>query len=252
MSDSVSNPVKSEIKTREVVYAKHKGKDLVGFIAEPANAKNAPVVLVVHEWWGQTDYPRKRAKMLAELGYIGMAIDMYGNRSIAKHPKDAQAFMMETLNDITEAEARFKSAMDYAKRLSTADSSKVAAIGYCYGGAVVLHMARKGYDLDGVASFHGSLGTKTPAKKSQVKAKVAVFNGAADPMVAEASIKGFKNEMTAAGVDFKFVNYPDAKHGFTNPEATKKGEMFKLPLAYQKEADEKSWSALQTFLKDVF
>ena len=113
-------------------------------------------------------------------------------------------------------------------------------------------MARKGYDLKGVASFHGSLGSKVPAKSSVIKAKVAIFNGAADPMVKNLEIKAFKKEMKDAGVAMTFVNYPGAKHGFTNPEARMKGEKYKLPLAYQEEADQKSWLELQKFLRDVF
>ena len=134
-ADKMASNVKAslKIKTKEVVYAKHNGKDLVGYVAEPVNAKNAPVVLVVHEWWGQTDDPRRRAEMLARLGYVAVAVDMYGNRSIAEHPKDAQAFMMETLKDMPGGEERFKKAMEFAKGLKSSDPNRLAAIGYCYG-----------------------------------------------------------------------------------------------------------------------
>ncbi|WP_132319524.1 dienelactone hydrolase family protein [Pseudobacteriovorax antillogorgiicola] len=241
-----------DIMTKEVVYGEFEGKKLIGYLAHPKNVSDAPVVLVVHEWWGQTDYPRKRAEMLAKLGYVAMAVDMYGDRTVAEHPKDAQKFMMATMKNMAGAEKKFKMAMDYAKKLDKTSSEKMAAIGYCFGGGVVLHAARQGFDLDAVASFHGSLATQTPAKKGVIKAKVAVFNGAADPMVKDEDIKNLKAEMEKADATLKFVNYPGAKHGFTNPEATKKGKAFDLPLAYQEEADKKSWEQLQTFLKKAF
>ena len=190
--------------------------------------------------------------MLAELGYVAMAVDMYGNRSVAEHPKDAQKFMMATIKNMANAEKRFQMAIDYAKGLRSTNPEKVAAIGYCFGGGVVLHAARKGFDLDGVASFHGSLATETPAKKGVLKAKVAVFNGAADPMVTAEHISGFKKEMKGADANLVFVNYPNALHGFTNPGATEKGKKFSMPLAYDKDADQKSWAELQKFLKDIF
>lgn len=249
---AASVEMSENITAEEVVYGKHKGKKLVGYIAKPKDTRNAPVVLVVHEWWGQTDYPRMRARMLAEMGYVAMAIDMYGNRDIAQHPKDAKAFMMATMKDMKGSEERFKIAMDFAKTIKGANSKKIAAIGYCYGGGVVLHVARKGFDLAGVASFHGGLAAKVPAKKGKMKAKIAVFNGAKDPMVKLDEIKAFKKEMKTAGVSLTFVNYPDALHGFTNPEATEKGAKFKLPLAYQEKADKESWDKLSQFLKDIF
>lgn len=251
-SGNLEDQLSSSITAEEVVYGTHKGKKLIGYVAKPKAAGNAPVVLVVHEWWGQTDYPRKRAQMLAELGYIALAVDMYGDRSIADHPKDAKAFMMKTLKNIDETEAKFMTAMDFAKKIEGADGKKIAAIGYCYGGGIVLHMARIGLDLAGVASFHGSLTAQKAASKKSLKAKIAVFNGEADPMVKADDVSKFKTEMKQAGAALTFVNYPGALHGFTNPEASQKGATFKLPLGYQETADKDSWSKLENFLKESF
>jgi dienelactone hydrolase len=128
----------------------------------------------------------------------------------------------------------------------------IAAIGYCFGGGVVLHMARLGIDMKGVASFHGSLATNTPAQRGKVKAQILVCNGADDPFLPAETAEGFKKEMQDAGVTYTFINYPGAKHAFTNPDADKNGKEFGLPLAYNKAADEASWSELQKFLRQVF
>lgn len=242
----------AEVTTKEVTY---KGGDIEmkGLIAwDDATDAKRPGVLVVHEWWGHTDYMRMRAKMLAELGYVALAVDMYGNGKTANHPKDAGTFAGEALSNIETAEERFQAAMKVLHSQAVCDPEKTAAIGYCFGGGVVLHAARAGMDLDGVVSFHGSLGAKKKAEKGKVKAKVLVCNGAADKMVSADAIASFKEEMKEAGVDFEFENYPDALHGFTNPGATALGEKFEIPIGYQKVADEKSWKAMKEFFKEIF
>jgi len=190
--------------------------------------------------------------MLAELGYTALAVDMYGNGKQANHPDDAGKFAAAVRNNMPEAEARFRAAMDLLRGHKTVDARHIAAIGYCFGGGIVLEMARRGLDLDGVVSFHGSLGTANPAKKGMVKARVLVLNGADDPFTKPEQIKAFKQEMEQAGVDYRFINYPGAKHAFTNPDATELGKRFGLPLAYNAEADKNSWAEMQRFLKDVF
>lgn len=247
----LSHDSQVEIVSEEVRYSSGE-TEMLGYLAYPKSVENAPAVLVVHEWWGQTEYPRRRARMLAELGYVAMAVDMYGNRQIAEHPKDAGEFAKETLSNLAEAEKRFQAAMDFIKQLPQSDSEKIAAIGYCFGGGVVLHMARRGLELDGVASFHGSLASQQPAEKGMVKAKILVANGAADPMITEADIQKFKEEMDQAGVDYEFINYEGATHSFTNPEATEAGKKFNMPIAYNEEADRKSWQKLQEFLSEIF
>ena len=240
------------IKTEEVTYSAD-GVSMKGFLAyNDASTDKRPGVLVVHEWWGHNEYARKRARMLAELGYTALAVDMYGDGKQANHPNDAGKFANEVFQNIEGAKARFTAAVDVLKQHNTVDATRIAAIGYCFGGGVVLHMARFGYDLKGVASFHGSLGTQTPAEKGKVKAAVLVCNGAADPFVTAEQVEGLKAEMQNAGVDFQFIAYEGAVHSFTNPDADENGKKFELPLAYNKAADEKSWADLQEFFKRIF
>jgi dienelactone hydrolase len=151
-----------------------------------------------------------------------------------------------------EAEARFRAALNALHAHQSVSSSNTAAIGYCFGGAVVLEMARRGVELDAVASFHGSLGTAEPAQKGRIKARVLVANGAADPFVKAEEIQAFTQEMDSAGVNYQFINYEGAKHSFTNPDADAYGQRFGLPLAYSAEADRASWAALQTLLVQAF
>lgn len=211
-----------------------------------------PGILVVHEWWGHNDYARRRARMLAEVGYTALAVDMYGDGKQADHPDDAGKFASAVRSDMPEAEARFRAALTLLRSHNTVDAESVAAIGYCFGGGIVLEMARRGVDLDGVVSFHGSLGTDEPASKGRVKARLLVLNGADDPFVTPEQIGAFKQEMTQAEVDFRFINYPGAKHAFTNPDADEYGKRFGMPLAYHAEADEQSWAEMRRFFEQLF
>jgi dienelactone hydrolase len=240
------------VKEMEVTYGAGE-TTMKGYLAyDEAIGGKRPGILVVHEWWGLNDYARKRARMLAELGYTALAIDMYGAGKTASHPDDAGKFAGELRQNLPLAKARFLAALDLLRQRPQVDAEKIAAIGYCFGGGVVLEMARAGVDLKGVASFHGSLDTANPASPGTVKAKVLVLNGADDTFVTPEQIAAFKKEMEAAGVDYRFVNYPGAKHSFTNPEADAFGKKFNLPLAYDQETDRKSWQALQDFFAEIF
>jgi dienelactone hydrolase len=177
---------------------------------------------------------------------------MYGSGKLAKHPDDARKFMQATMANMNVAETRFNEAKHLLQEQSTVNPKKIAAIGYCFGGGTVLHMARMGADLAGVVSFHGSLTTKTPAQPGQVKAKILVLNGADDSFVTAEQIAALKQEMKNAGADLEFVNYPGVKHSFTNPEADDFGQRFNMPLAYNAEADNNSWLRMQQFLNKVF
>ena len=211
-----------------------------------------PGVLVVHEWWGHNDYARKRAEMLAELGYTALALDMYGDGKVADHPDDARAFMMAATRDAEALAARFDAAYELLKAHDSVNAEQVAAIGYCFGGAVVLNMARAGKPLAGVVSYHGSLGTQSPAQANKVQAAVLVFNGADDPMVPAEQVAGFEQEMKAANVDYELINYPGVVHSFTNPGADAVGQRFNMPLAYDAEADRDSWERTQQFFDRIF
>jgi dienelactone hydrolase len=228
------------------------GVTLKGYLAYDGNSKaKGPGVLVVHEWWGLNDYARKRAAMLAELGYTALAVDMYGDGKTAAHPEDAGKFSSEVMKNFDTAKARFLAAEDFLKEQPTVDPGRIAAIGYCFGGGVVLNMARQGADLKAVASFHGSLAAVKPAEPGAIKAKIRVYHGADDKFVTPEGIEAFKKEMTGAGADFRFIAYPGAVHSFTNPGATALGKKFNLPLAYDKKADEESWADMKKFFEET-
>ncbi|MCK4864567.1 MAG: dienelactone hydrolase family protein [Gammaproteobacteria bacterium] len=242
----------AEVITKTIDYSDGDIK-MKGYLAYDDSIKGQrPGIIVVHEWWGHNDYAKRRARMLAKLGYRALALDMYGNGKNASHPKDAGKFSGAVKANMAVAEKRFMAAYNLLQKQDNVEKDKMAAIGYCFGGGIVLEMARRGVDLDAVVSFHGSLGTKEKAIKGKVKAKVLVLNGKADPFVKAESIASFKKEMTAAGVNFKFISYPGAKHAFTNPGADKFGKKFKIPLAYNADADKKSWAAMKQLLEKTF
>ncbi|AKH68443.1 dienelactone hydrolase-like enzyme [Spongiibacter sp. IMCC21906] len=211
-------------------------------------AQQGPAVVVVHEWWGLNDYARSRAKMLAEAGYTAIAVDMYGTGKIADHPKDATAFMNAALAEPEKMNARFDAAMAILAKQPGVNKDKLYAIGYCFGGGVVLNQARRGLDLAGVASFHGALATKTRATPGTVKAEILVATGGADPMVPAKQVAALTGEMASAGVKLTVLNFPDAKHSFTNPGSTAVGKKYDMPLAYNEAADKESWAALMQML----
>lgn len=239
------------VQGKEVIYSAN-GTTMKGYIAyDDAVKGKRPAVLVVHEWWGHNDYARKRANMLAELGYVALAVDMYGDGKQAQHPDDAGKFATEVSKNKPMAKARFEAAMKVLRDNPHVNSQKLAAVGYCFGGSVVLNMARAGEDLQGVASFHGGLSTDAPAEAGKVKAQVRSFTGADDKMIPAAQVEAFKQEMEKAGVNYQAVVYPGAMHSFTNPAADEYGKKFNMPLAYNAEADKDSWAQLQVFLAEV-
>lgn len=244
-------PLQAALVGKEVSY---RAGDTVmkGYLAyDDAASGKRPGILVVHEWWGHNAYARKRADMLAELGYTALAVDMYGDGKLAGHPEDAGKFATAVRQNLELMQARFNAARDFLNSHETVDPEKNAAVGYCFGGSVVLSMARTGADLDGVVSFHGSLGGLPPVVKTAT-AKVLVANGADDPFVGADSLSMFSEDMELAGMDFEIINYPGAKHSFTSPEADALGEKFGLPLEYNAEADAASWQAMQDFFAEIF
>ena len=247
-----STMAQAAIQSREVPYTAADGTRLVGYHAwDDAISGPRPGVIVVHEWWGLNDYAKRRARDLAALGYSALAVDMYGDGRNTQHPDDAKAFMNAALADPAIPKARFQAGLDLLKAQPQTDPARLAAIGYCFGGKVVLDMARQGLPLAAVVSFHGALVAATPATPGSVKAKVLVEHGAADSFITPEQIAAFKAEMDQAGADYRFVELPGAKHGFSNPDAdAHKGHG--LDLGYQKEADERSWADMQALFKDVF
>ncbi len=248
---SFAVPLYAKVVDQEITYSD--GNTLMnGYIAYDDSFKgDRPAVLVVHEWWGLNDYARKRVRQLARLGYVAMAVDMYGEGKQASHPDEAGKFAQQVSSNIDLSRQRFSAALKELRLFKNVKADKVAAIGYCFGGGVVLQMAREGVDLRGVASFHGSLATINPAQPSMIKAKILVAHGADDSFVKQTDLVNFWSEMNKVGVDFQVIIYSGASHSFTNPDADSFGEKFNLPLAYNQRADENSWKALQLFLQDV-
>lgn len=239
--------VQAEIRTQEVTYSVD-GRDYRGYFAwDGAIDGPRPGVLVVHEWWGHNDYARRRARMLAELGYTALALDMYGKARLAEHPDEASKMSQALLNSLDAAARRFDKAHRLLDAHPAADPERTGAIGYCMGGSVVLQMARFGKDLDAVVSFHGGLSTERPAVPGAVKAEILVLTGGKDPFVPTEQIDVFRREMDSVGASYEIEVYPDAMHSFTNPEADRLGRRFELPLAYDPEADRKSWQRMQAF-----
>lgn len=240
------------VKTEEVRYPAD-GVMLNGFLAyDDALPGKRPAVLVVHEWWGHNEHARTSARKLAEMGYVALAVDMYGDGKKAEHPADAQKMVQEVRKNSGIEQQRFAAALQFIQSRPEVAADQTAAIGYCFGGSVVLNMARLGLDLDGVASFHGSLGTATPALAGKVKTQVLVLTGSDDSMVPPPQIAAFEKEMQTAGVNYQLVVYEGAEHSFTNPQADAIGDKFDLPIAYNAEADAASWKELQGFLQKLF
>lgn len=241
-----------DVRGEPVEYAAG-GTTLKGYLAYDDGLRDRrPGILVVHEGWGHNEYARKRARMLAEAGYTALAVDMYGDGKQAQHPDDAGKFSGEIRRNMDLGRERFLAAKKLLQAHRFTDPERIGAIGYCFGGGVVLQMARDGMDLDGVASFHGGLASDAPAKPGAVRAKILVLHGAEDKLVSPEQIENFRNEMKAAGADFRFVSYPGAAHSFTNPEADDYAKRFNLPLGYQAEADHRSWAEMRAFFQEIF
>ncbi len=247
MAKSLSPSIKEETVTYTV-----NGVTMKGFVVYDQNIKGKrPAVIVVHEWWGLNDYPKMRARQLAELGYIAMAADMFGNGKTASNPTEAQNLTMPFYKDPKLSEIRLNAAIRKLKEFPQTDPANIASIGYCFGGFVVLNAAKLGADLKGVVSFHGGMGG-APVDKKLLKASVLVCYGGKDKFVQQKDVELFKHQLDSIGVNNTFKFYADATHAFTNPEATKLGKEFNLPIEYNADADRNSWNEMKLFLKSIF
>jgi len=243
----------ARIQSEEISYSAD-GVEMKGYIAWDADVEGRrPGVLVVHEWWGNNSYARRRADMLAALGYTGMALDLYGNGTNAADPDEAGSLMNGLLADMTTVRSRFNAALEVLQAHQTTDAGKSGAIGYCMGGGIVLHMARYGADLKAVASFHGALplGVAAEGEGGDVTARVAVYHGEDDVLIPDEAVAEFRAEMKRTGADCLFVPLPMALHGFSNPAATANGEKYGLPLRYDERADLASWNHMQLVLESA-
>lgn len=240
----------SKMKTEEVSY-NIDGKNYKSFVAYNENSTEPkPVVMILPEWWGLTDYAKDRAKQLAELGYFAMAVDLYGDGKVVDNPTDAQKLTEPFYKIPVNAKMIFDVAKGQILKFDQADYNKIAVIGYCFGGAQALNMGRQESDLKGVVSFHGNLMTGIKPKNNKVP--LLICNGADDSFVPPEEIAAFKKEMDSANVKYTFIDYPNAVHSFTNPASTELGKKFDMKVVYNKEADEKSWNDMKNFLKEIF
>ena len=247
---SIGSAARAAIKTEAVTYKEGQAEAHSFIVYEDSVSGKRPGVLVVPEWWGLNDYPRMRAKMLAQLGYVAMAVDIYGEGKVTADPKQAGAWAdaLEA-GDRAELRTRIAAALARLKSDPRVDPSKTAAIGYCFGGSTVLELARSGAEVNGVVSFHGHYDTADPAKPGEVKARILACHGADDPFTSAAQIQAFEDEMRKARADWQFNVYGGAKHSFTNPDAAK---YHVAALAYNKEADHRSWQAMKDFFREIF
>jgi dienelactone hydrolase len=205
-----------------------------------------PAVIVVHEWWGLNDYAKMRAKMLAEAGYVAFAVDMFGDGKTTEHPDQAGEWSGAIRQNRQVGRDRFLAAYNLVKAHERVDGAHISAIGYCFGGSVVLDMALTGADLDAVVSFHGGLPTDPATGK--VTARILVCHGAADSFTSAEQLATFQKNVTDAGADWELIVFAGAKHSFTNPGADKHGMP---PLSYNEKADKRSWHAMLGFLAEA-
>lgn len=238
------------LKTEDVNY-RDGSLNCSGVLAyDPAASAKRPGIVVVHEAWGLGTHAIERAKMLAELGYVALAADMYGDRRMATDLPAAMELIDEMRADPKKLFARANAAIDVLRRHPNVDPTKLAAIGFCFGGTTVLTLARGGADIKGVVSFHGGLQTAAPAQPGAVTPKVLVCTGADDPMIPPAQVMEFEEEMRKASADWQVISYGGTVHSFTNPDA---GKTVKLDgVAYNKQADRRSWAAMRAFFDEIF
>jgi dienelactone hydrolase len=242
----------SPVLKEQILSVHADGDTLLCYVAYNDSIKGKrPAVLVIPEWWGMTEYPRKRARMLAQLGYVGMAVDIYGNGRVADSPAAAQEYSGPFYKNPEKGKLRIDSAIARLKTLDVVDPNNVGAIGYCFGGGVLLNTVRLGDDLKGVVSFHGSL-IGTPARKDLLRTKILVCHGNADQFVTAKDVALFKKQMDSIGASYSFIGYDGATHAFTNPDADVYAQKFKMPVAYNPKADTASWNAMKDFFASVF
>ncbi len=237
------------MNTEDVIY-KDGPLEMRGFAAHDEGlAGKRPGILVAHEGWGLGEHVIARTKMLAELGYVAFAADMFGERKQLTKLDDVRTTIGDLRAQPQKLRTRARAALTALAAQPGVDAGRLGGIGFCFGGTTVLELARDGADLSGVVSFHGGLETSAPAEPGTMKAKILVLTGADDPMIPDQQVEDFKTEMKKAGADFRVVSYAGAVHGFTNP---KNDGSIATGLRYQAEADQQSWAAMRAFFEQVF
>lgn len=236
------------IKTREIQYTAQDGSQLIGYFAAPESDTPVPGVIVAPEWWGRNDYTEQRARELAEHGYAALAIDMYGDKKVTTASNQAYEWMMQTFEDPDTIVNRATAALNTLAAQDEVDADKLAAIGFCYGGKVVLDLARSNASLQAVVTFHANLSPKAPAQEGQVQAEILVLHGEQDSMVSLDDVESFHKEMQVANVKYDVIIFKDAKHGFSNPLADERAKANGVDLGYNAEAEKQSLEAMYTLL----
>lgn len=233
-----------------IVPYKLEGVDLAGYLAYDDTLEGKrPGVLLVHEWWGLNDYARKRADQLAGLGYVAFAVDMYGNGKVTKNRQEASTWAQALKGDTGLLRRRATAGLEVLQSDPRVDAARIAAIGYCFGGATVQHLAYTGAPMKGIVSFHGGFVNPSGDEAKAVKAKFLICHGAADKVLPPQAMQDYIVAMDKAGLDWQMVIFGGAKHGFTNPDADKEGLE---GVAYSKSADERSWKYMKDFFDEIF
>lgn len=237
------------IKTREIQYTAADGTSLVGYFAAPESQHPVAGVIVAPEWWGRNKYTEQRARELAEQGYAALAIDMYGDKKVTTQVPQASEWMMQTFDDPETIVTRASAGLEILAAQEEVNPDKLAAVGFCYGGKVVLDLARSGAPLHAVVTFHGTLTPKAPAQVGVIKAEILVLHGELDSMVTLDDVANFKEEMFAAQVKHDVIVFEDAKHGFSNPLADERAKANGVDLGYNIEAEQQGLAAMYELLE---
>ncbi|WP_325086818.1 dienelactone hydrolase family protein [Acinetobacter johnsonii] len=237
------------IQTREIQYNAADGQRLVGYFAAPSAQTPHAGIIVAPEWWGRNEYTEQRARELAEHGYAALAIDMYGDKNVTTDAKQAYEWMMQTFADADTIVNRAKAGLDTLAAQPEVNADQLAAIGFCYGGKVVLDLARSGAPLKAVATFHATLAPKAPAVEGQIQGEILVLHGELDSMVTLDDVASFREEMHAAKVNHEVIIFEDAKHGFSNPLADERAKANSVDLGYNPEAERQGLDAMYDLLE---
>lgn len=241
--------LQAKVITEAVTYTEA-GDEYTSYVSYDDSIKGKrPGVLVVHEWWGLDDYAKRRAEMLAELGYVAFAVDMYGTGKITNSAEQAKEWMTEATTDVEWWRERAMAGIRHLKQHKLVDSHKIAAIGYCFGGGTVIQLAYSGVDIQGIVSFHGSLPVADDSAFGKIKARMLIAHGNADSFIARDSLTRFQDTLDKADAKWNMLTYGNVRHSFTNPKSDSRGID---ALKYDKYADEHSWKAMQVFLKEIF
>lgn len=236
------------LQTKAIEY--HDGNTLLkGYYAfDDSVTGKRPAVLVAHDWSGCNELTREKANLLAEMGYVGFALDMYGDGKTGQTNEEKMSLMKPLMEDRPKLAERIVSALRAVKKLEEVDTAKIAAIGFCFGGLCVLDLARSGADIKGVVTFHGLLVAPEHQKRPAIKAKILVLQGHEDPMVPPSQVTSFQKEMVAAKADWQMDIYGKTKHAFTNPQAHDEHS----GLVYNELTAKRAWIAMQNFLQESF